>query len=137
RRERPEPVLDLCEPGCGNGADDLDRRLVTGAGLVERHVSVGVDEDPRLTVLAVDPALGELARGLAARETTPGAVVDRVAARDRARQRPQDEAVVHVTARDEHGVAGLLPERARERRVAGRKGARRALAMDEDVAELG
>src|SRR5579885_2333520 len=66
RGERPEPVLDLGESRSDDRGDDLLRRLVAGRGLVERDVPVGVDDDAGLSVLVVNLALRERARGLAA-----------------------------------------------------------------------
>src|ERR671926_176982 len=92
--ERPEAVLDLGEPRADDRRDDLLRGLVARRRLVQGHAAVRVDEDARLAVLVVHLALVERAVGLAARDAAARAVVDRVAAALRARERTQDVAPV-------------------------------------------
>src|ERR1044071_9338916 len=130
RGERPEAVLDLCEPRADDRGDDLLRRFITGRGLVQRHAAVDVDDDAGLAVLVVHLALRERAVGLAARDAAARAVVDREAAPLRARSRAEDVAPVLVAARDEHGVALLLPDGALQERVSRGEGDRKSTRLN-------
>src|ERR1700753_3619888 len=65
RGERPQAVFYFGEGNARDSRDDLLRRLVARRGLVERDVAVGVDDDACLSVLVVNGALRERARGLA------------------------------------------------------------------------
>src|SRR2546423_10765404 len=91
---------------------------------------MGYSDVARLSVRGIDVVLPEaLLRGIA-RHPAPRPVVDAVATQMSLVGRPEDEARVPVTARNENRMAGLGVV------VAGREGARGALAMDVDPAEL-
>src|SRR5947207_15682864 len=136
RGERPEPVLDLCQPSFDHGAHNFLSRLVARRGFIERHAPVCVDDDAGGRVLVVNRALRERAHSFAAREPPTRAVIDGVAAARCAGQRAQNVAPIFATSGDEDGVARRGPKSSLQGRMPGGKSARRTLAMHPHVAYL-
>src|SRR5439155_6118961 len=94
-------------------------------------------EDTRCRIFVVNLALRKGARRFPAGQSAAGAVIYRVTAFHRPRQRPQNVTEILVAAGNEHRMASLFPNRAAQKRITGRESSCRAFSMHPDIIEFG